>query len=315
MKQFTITRMVGDKEFVFEFHVPGKVDNYDRLIVNYRVPSDEKIKHNEFREDGMFNANYDDKGIINFYALTLNGKKVGGLQIIDELRNELDELLRQAVAAKKNVVENEIESIRNGSVLIRPYYYDGEYLSGYTVSGQEADLLAEIGLTRYVDGWGYLVRDEVVEALGKEFTYAAAVEYAQPAIDAAAKKAAEQAEKKAQREIEKATMIVKILRQNPGEEGEDPSADVEITDSETGETARFSCRNIFDFGYVVNPLYSVGHGLKPGGLAKKNENGKWIWQDFESERSWYDVRPLTPFEVKALDYLRKFSPVPTGIRM
>lgn len=68
------------------------------------------------------------------------------------------------------------------ATIIKLYYHDGEYLSGYTLHGQEAKLLEQIGLAKYVSGWGYHVKDEIVNKLGEEFEYRAAWELAQPAI-------------------------------------------------------------------------------------------------------------------------------------
>lgn len=73
---------------------------------------------------------------------------------------------------------------------------------------------------------------------------------------------------------------------------------------------RFSCRNIFDFGYVINPDYAVAPGQEPGGL-----NNKGFWQTFDADKGWYDVRELTPDEKRAVRYLSLFPPVYDGIRM
>lgn len=116
---------------------------------------------------------------------------------------------------------------------------------------------------------------------------------------------------KEETEREKAYMEVKILKKGKedGREGPTYFANVEITDANTGESLRFSCRNIFDFGYVINPDYEILPGQK-GGLEN---NGKW--QDFDDKKGWYDVRELTEFEKKCLKYLRKFPPVYSGINM
>src|SRR5690606_35099455 len=55
----------------------------------------------------------------------------------------------------------------------------GEYLGGYQVLGEAAELLAAAGLARYINGWGYLVDEDAVRALGKEFTYPDALAYAE----------------------------------------------------------------------------------------------------------------------------------------
>ena len=65
-------------------------------------------------------------------------------------------------------------------------YHDGEYLSGYELHGGEAKLMEKIGLAKWVSGWGYYVDDEIVKALGTEFFYHQAIEYARPQIEAKA---------------------------------------------------------------------------------------------------------------------------------
>lgn len=115
--------------------------------------------------------------------------------------------------------------------------------------------------------------------------------------------------------MEKSDMIVKILRKDAGEKGREPFAHVEIIDPTTGMSHRFTCRNIFDFGYVVNPLYSVAEGLKPGGLVRDVGNEK-VWMYYNEKRGgWYNVRPLTAFERKAVEYLEKFPPICADLRM
>lgn len=68
--------------------------------------------------------------------------------------------------------------------IIEVYHREGEYLWGYTLHGEEAKFMESLGLARYVDGWGYHVKDVVIEKLGKKFTRLQARELAQPAIDA-----------------------------------------------------------------------------------------------------------------------------------
>ncbi|WP_461369387.1 hypothetical protein [Candidatus Darwinibacter acetoxidans] len=122
-------------------------------------------------------------------------------EIMAELKRRAAER-RAAEKAKKAAEEaarqEEIRAMKAGELKITLHYHDGEYLSGYEVFGAAADLLEELGLAEYVDGWGYHVADAAVKALGKEFTYSQAVEYTRPAREAAeAQKAAADQERKA----------------------------------------------------------------------------------------------------------------------
>lgn len=116
-------------------------------------------------------------------------------QIIAELkRREAEKLAKEE--AEKCAKEQRIADIKAGKIKIKVHYHDGEYLSGYAVYGEEADLLEKLGIAKYVSGWGTCVDDKAVEALGKEFTYPEALEYVRPTLEAKeAKKAAAEAER------------------------------------------------------------------------------------------------------------------------
>mgnify|MGYP001140162236 CR=1 FL=1 len=123
-------------------------------------------------------------------------------QIIAELKRRETEKAAQEKAEK----EQRIADIKAGKLTIKAHYHDGEYLSGYTVFGEEASLLEEIGIAKHVSGWGTCVDDKAIEALGKEFTYPEALEYVRPTLEAKeAKKAAAEAERAGKLEEAKRT--------------------------------------------------------------------------------------------------------------
>ncbi len=138
-------------------------------------------------------------------------------EIMAELKRRAAER-RAAEKAKKAAEEaarqEEIRAMKAGELKITLHYHDGEYLSGYEVFGAAADLLEELGLAEYVDGWGYHVADAAVKALGKEFTYSQAVEFTRPAREAAeAQKAAADQERKAKFERARETGRPVLLAQ------------------------------------------------------------------------------------------------------
>ena len=153
---------------------------------------------------------------INRYGLTTDGEHIRARTappagIIEQIKAHKEQYIeairaleaecdkRKAALAAKEAAERaaraeEIRAIRAGERAIEPTYRNGEYLSGYTVYGPAAELLGEVGLGKYVDGWGHHIPDEAVVALGKSFTYQAAAEYMRPAREAAeAAKRAKQA--------------------------------------------------------------------------------------------------------------------------
>lgn len=139
--------------------------------------------------------------------------KAAKLEILAELKTQAQ---AKADAKAKRLAEEaaEREAIKSGSRLIKLHYRDGEYLSGYTVHGQEAETLAELGLAKWVSGWGYHVPLKAAEALGTEFTYPQAEEYMRPAREAKdAEKAQAEAELQAKfEEAQKTGKPVQIRR-------------------------------------------------------------------------------------------------------
>ncbi len=93
--------------------------------------------------------------------------------------------------------EDALEALRSGKSPIQVKFWDGEILSGYMAFGLAAELLQKLGLAREIQGWGTKVNDDLVNALGTEFTYQQAVEFAQPMLE---EKARKRAEKKAERQ-------------------------------------------------------------------------------------------------------------------
>lgn len=106
-------------------------------------------------------------------------------EIMEEIKKRnAEEIARKN--AEKVAQEKELQDIKAGQKKITLDYHDGEYLSGYTLAGQPARLLEELGIAKYVSGWGTLVEDKTVEMLGKEFTYQQALEYIRPVQEAKA---------------------------------------------------------------------------------------------------------------------------------
>jgi hypothetical protein len=88
-----------------------------------------------------------------------------------------------AMAEARAIGEREVADLKSGAAKIRLHHQDGEYLSGYAVHGRGAEVLLGLGLVKPVDGWGYLASDALAKALGEEFTYQQAAEFARPALE------------------------------------------------------------------------------------------------------------------------------------
>ena len=103
-------------------------------------------------------------------------------EIIAELEHQRAE--REAIEAQKKADrEEEIRAIKAGEKTITVKWTDGEYLQAYEVFGIAAELLEELGIAKYIEGWGMRVEQKLVDALGEEFTYPQAVEFTQPKRD------------------------------------------------------------------------------------------------------------------------------------
>lgn len=243
----------------------------------------------------------------------LKGKNHAGLKISKAEYDEMKQIMEIFKAEIEAYEMEERRAIQAGEIKITCTYHDGEYYSGHTTGKQATKLLEGLGLAKYLSGWGTPVDYKLIETLGTEFTYAQAVEYARPEMEAKAAKKIENDKRdaeKAERRNELKCEILSRVKGGHGEDDDDPSALVRLTDPDTNESLEFNCRNIFDFGYTVNPNYSILPGMEKGGL---DSEGKW--QTFESGKGWYDVRDLTDFEKKCMKYLYEFSPISTEMRM
>jgi hypothetical protein len=110
--------------------------------------------------------------------------------------------------------EDQIAAIKNGNKRIVAKWHDGEYLQGWEVGLTEGQLLEEIGVCRYVEGWGYHVDSELIEKASKEFTYQQALDFAKPRLEikAETKRSEVEAEEKAKAEAKKTGKPVLLYR-------------------------------------------------------------------------------------------------------
>lgn len=122
------------------------------------------------------------------------------------------------------------------------------------------------------------------------------------------------AEKKQQREEIGYKIIAKGKEANGECNVKDSYSIIECTNGK--ETLRFIERNIFDFGYVVNPDYCVAEGLEKGGIMDfDKETKKYYWMDFKNEKGWSRVREFTQFEEKCYNYITRNPSISRNIRL
>ena len=132
------------------------------------------------------------EGVLVTGPKRLNQKQV---ELVKKNRDAFIAELKAMKAEEEAKEVAEWEALKTGETKITVHYHDGEYLSGYTVHGKHgkkaAKLLEKLGLAKWVSGWGYLIEDKLIEALGEEFTYPQAVEYFRLAEEEKARKKAE----------------------------------------------------------------------------------------------------------------------------
>lgn len=127
-------------------------------------------------------------------AAELKAKKP---QIIEELqRREAEQAARKAKREAERAAAR--QAIINGEKNIEIVYFEGEYLSGWSPVNQSNEIMQELGLVRFVSGWGDYIEPKIIEALGgSEFTYQQALELSNKIK---AEKEARESEKEAARQ-------------------------------------------------------------------------------------------------------------------
>lgn len=107
-------------------------------------------------------------------------------------------------------------------------------------------------------------------------------------------------------DIRKSIVAINTLERTVTDEGGKTKEYVHTITFHNGEQLTFTERNVFDFGIVINPAYSVLPESKPGGLCLNN-NGTYQWHEFIDGKGWFPVRELTENEKTALKYLQAFG--------
>lgn len=104
----------------------------------------------------------------------VNGKRQKLAIRIDD-KPELRELLIVRADAQQAKKQADMDAIISGQAKIVLRWVEGEILGGWMVNGVAAKLLEELGVARFVEGWGYHVAVETVKKIGAEFAYADAI--------------------------------------------------------------------------------------------------------------------------------------------
>lgn len=334
----------------FSFRNP-QLNQYGKLVMSYKI---EGVKENKHDPEGYYhNSEFiPDKGVMTFYDVKIKGKKINGVGLPDDILAEVKNIFERLKMEREQNINQVVNELVNGKRNIHfgivgcdyPHYQPWVRNLPDDLNGLEQDIMTKaIKQIMGKDEWVFNPCEYIEKKVKKQIGFIENLgEVLNPEYNEESQKyhgykntivtgfemkltdiLQGRIEKKKEEDIakelleqEKKTMQIKIIKQgySQGEE-KDPYAIVEIADPITKEKAQFQCRNIFDFGYTINPNYAITEGLEIGGLAiTDKETGKKYWQDL-GEHGWYNVRELTEFESKAINYLYKFPPIYSGIRM
>lgn len=338
---------------IFEFKKQGikfyfrnpKIDQYDKLIMEYKING---IRENKNNDGYYYHSEFIvDKNAMSFYDVKIKGKKVGGIELPENILIEVKNLFEQFKTEREqniNQIVNELvtgkRNIHFGIVGCEYPHYQAwvrnlpENLNDLEQTIMERAIKEIIGKNQFVsNSCDYIQKrakksigtiEDLKEVLNPEYnsethkyhgfkeTIVTGFEMNLNVIlQSTIEKKVEKQKTNNALEQEKQSMKIEILKQGyeQGEE-KDPYVKVKITDVKTGESAQFICRNIFDVGYVVNPNFAITEGMELGGLLNKGK-----WETFEAGKGWYPVREATEFELKAVEYLYKFPLISKEIRM
>lgn len=336
---------------IFTFTEPRlSGDRYRLTIIDYKISgvnanSVEGIEPNKQYYNAYFNTK---EKYVEIRNCKFKGKENIGIMLPDEMAQELNEIYTKLIEKRKTLVEETIINIIEGIIPIHFRFssdmhvrYSSSVNIDKSLSNYKWDILVKAikQLTkgdyvgdinvgedpyRYLDnkiGYGVYSKEENnINPKAQNIIMndeEVVAEFDMPLknvihdLDKLLKEAEEREKESAERKIFKESMILKILKKGTDNDGDgtDFYVNVSLEDAATHEKLKFVCRNIFDFGYVVNPDYEIVKGKK-GGIENDG-----MWQTFEEKGGWKDIRPLTDFEKKCLNYLYKFSPIGTSIRL
>lgn len=166
----TIKKNINNHEVVFD------------VIVNSTNDFTLKIKETD-KKIIVRRLERERKAIVFFTPQKIAGVMVKELEITDEQLKVIEEIEKEY---KQEAIDREArrkEDLINGVTTIKVSYRSGQAQDGYIIFGHEADLLKGLGVAQQISGWKTIVNEELIEALGEEFTYQQASDYAKPLVE------------------------------------------------------------------------------------------------------------------------------------
>lgn len=340
MKEFNFKK----KGISFKFKNP-ELNEYNNLVLDWKI---EKIKENKRDKDGYYyNANFDKNNkTITFSPVEINDNEIGGVGLPDDIYEELFAIYEKSVKERNGKIDSIVENIIAGKIPIDfgivgcdyPHYQPWLYNISEDLKGLEQNIMKR-AIYKYTQeefifdtachylekklnqdittaeninkkAFNLKLTKETQEYHGYKETIVTGFQIKlSDVINIEEIKEKREKERKRIEEREKMKKSLDMIILKKGSDGDDYYAIVKLTEPNTKESLMFTCRNVFDGGYVINPAYEIEKGIN-GGLVIKGQ-----WHAFDLEKALYPVRELTEFEKKCIDYLGKFPPINTNIRL
>lgn len=249
-------------------------------------------------------------------SLTVNGvdRKLGGIRITQDQYSELDNVRKQAKTSVSDAIFAQARNRENDYILSVDYSFDGGYQINVRRKSRNGDYIVEPdfipvqlreirrsdihGYEQIAPKWGY----NILDAITAEQCDALITE------NAARVAAKEEAERKAEEEYqrEKAELLSQVDSWEIAEKTISDEGGKTKMYTHTfrigGEILTYTERNVFDFGVVVNPAYSIVDGITGGIALRRNDALCWVGGD-----NWDSIRELTPAETVCITIINKYG--------
>lgn len=288
------------------FKITIKGVNANEIDAEIQIDDDKTVKIDEIQGDLIKFKSY-----VRIEDTSYLGVRFNDFEGQEEKYAELFNYYNSLKDKQKGLHDAEYNAILSGEKPLDYHHEEGEYCSGDVVYGISAEVVRDLHCGRYIDGFGTVIDYELqgsdISVMKKHYE-----EWSkqQTAIKA------EREKKIKEFEEEKAKMLKgvqwDIEEHSLCDEGGSTKYYIH-TITINNETYVFQERNIFDFGRVINPCYSISPGIESGGIMLRDDDG-YYWYHSKGDKA---IRiTVTDTELHAYQIVAKYGKfVKAGIRM
>lgn len=248
------------------FNIIIKGVNANEIDAEIQIDDDKTVKIDEIQRDLIKFKSY-----VRIEDTSYLGVRFNDFEGQEEKYAELVNYYNSLKDKQKELHDAEYNAILSGEKPLDYHHEEGEYCSGDIVYGISAEVVRDLHCGRYIDGFGTIIDYELqgsdISVMKKH--------YEEWSKQQAAIKA-ERERKIKEFEEEKAKMLKgvqwDIEEHSLCDEGGSTKCYIH-TIIINNETFVFQERNIFDFGRVINPCYSISPGIESGGIMLRDDDG------------------------------------------